>query len=77
MPTLVRLDGVLIRMFFGDHYPPHFHVWTAGNGEAQIRLSDLSVMRGDVRKQELELALAWARANMDFLKSEWDRLNGR
>ena len=77
MPTIARLDGVLIRMFPGDHHPPHFHVWTAGNGEALILIGDLSVARGSLRKHELELARAWAADNMTFLNSEWDRLNGR
>lgn len=77
MPTLVRLrGGILVRMFPGDHHPPHSHVWTAGHGEALVLLRDLSVARGTVRKQELELALSWARNNMAFLNSEWDRLNG-
>ena len=77
MPTLMRLNGILIRMFAGDHHPPHFHVWTATHGSAVVLLSDLSVSRGDVRTQEYELARAWAQDNMALLMSEWDRLNGR
>ena len=26
MPTISTFYGILIRMFFNDHAPPHFHV---------------------------------------------------
>lgn len=26
MPTISAFYGILIRMYFGDHPPPHFHV---------------------------------------------------
>ncbi|MBV5333267.1 DUF4160 domain-containing protein [bacterium] len=26
MPTISAFYGILIRMFFNDHAPPHFHV---------------------------------------------------
>jgi hypothetical protein len=25
MPELSRFYGIIIRMFYGDHAPPHFH----------------------------------------------------
>ncbi len=25
MPVISRFYGILIKMFFGDHAPPHFH----------------------------------------------------
>jgi len=33
MPELCRFYGSVIRMYFEDHYPPHFH---ACYGEAEI-----------------------------------------
>jgi len=26
MPEISRFFGIIIRMYFGDHNPPHFHV---------------------------------------------------
>lgn len=35
MPTISTFYGILIRMFFNDHPPPHFH---ARYGEFELRL---------------------------------------
>src|ERR1017187_11006058 len=35
MPEISRFFGILIRMYFDDHNPPHFHAIYAGN-EAEI-----------------------------------------
>lgn len=31
MPEISRFFGILIRMYFDDHNPPHFHAIYAGN----------------------------------------------
>lgn len=74
MCTLWRERGVLIRMY-RDHNPPHFHISTK-DGEAQILLSDFSLLAGRVARRDFEPALAWARANSAVLWAEWERLNG-
>ena len=35
MPEVSRFFGIMIRMYFDEHNPPHFHAVYAGN-EAQI-----------------------------------------
>lgn len=37
MPTICRVAGVLIRMYFDDHPPPHFHAMY-GQHEAKYLL---------------------------------------
>ena len=36
MPTISRFYGILIKMFFDDHNPPHFHA-EYGSFKALIR----------------------------------------
>lgn len=74
MGTLWRYRGVLIRMY-RDHNPPHFHISTK-NGEAQVALTDFSLMNGRVDRRDFDLAVKWARANASSLWTEWNRLNG-
>ena len=31
MPEICRFFGIVIRMFYDDHNPPHFHVSTRAN----------------------------------------------
>jgi hypothetical protein len=45
MPTISSFYGILIRMFFNDHDPPHFHA-RYGEFEATIDLGTLEVMEG-------------------------------
>ncbi|MCW2242257.1 DUF4160 domain-containing protein [Azospirillum canadense] len=76
MPTIIELSNSKVQMFAGDHVPPHFHL-RGPNSNAMVRLDTLTVMRGKAHRRDLEEAIAWARANIDNLLSEWSRLNER
>lgn len=76
MPTLARLGTVLVRMYADDHVPPHFHVVTPDR-EALVGIATLEVLQGSIDRRSLDVALEWARANMDLLRNEWMRLNER
>ena len=41
MPEISRFFGIVIRMFFNDHEPPHFHAVYGGH-EALIEIETLS-----------------------------------
>jgi hypothetical protein len=45
MPELSRFYGIVIRMYFGDHDPAHFHAEYAGD-RAVISIETLAVMGG-------------------------------
>lgn len=45
MPELSRVFGIIIRMFYSDHEPAHFHA-TYGEYEALIEIETLLVFRG-------------------------------
>ncbi len=76
MPTIVRIGNLKIQVFADDHNPPHFHVVTPDH-EALVVLTTLTVLRGAIRRRELETALKWVRANRDVIANEWERLNGK
>lgn len=76
MPTIATLTNAKIQMFADDHVPPHFHLF-GPNSNAQIRLDDLTILRGCADRGDLREAAAWAAANRDFLAAEWSRLNDR
>lgn len=74
MGTLYRGEGVLIRMY-RDHNPPHCHISTP-DGEAQVSLPDLQIIRGKVGRRQERVAMRWIRENLDSVLAEWNRLNG-
>ena len=75
MPVVVRLRLCVILMFFRDHNPPHFHVRTT-EGEAQMKIDDLTLMEGRVDRRAAAEARAWARGNRVLLERRWRELSG-
>ncbi|HEY1340756.1 MAG TPA: DUF4160 domain-containing protein [Bryobacteraceae bacterium] len=45
MPTISAFYGIMIRMFFNDHPPPHFHA-RYGEFEATIEIATLNILEG-------------------------------
>ena len=59
MPEICRFFGIIIRMFFNDHEPPHFHA-VYGEQEALIEIETLAIYRGYLPRRALALVLEWA-----------------
>ena len=51
MPELTRFFGIVVRMYFSDHSPAHFHA-EYGEYEALIEIETLSVLRGDLPRRD-------------------------
>lgn len=45
VPELCRFYGIVIRMFFNEHNPPHFHA-QYGEYIAQIKIDDAEIIEG-------------------------------
>ena len=56
MPELSRFFGIIIRMHYNDHDPPHFHAVYVEN-EALINIDTLAVVRGELPRRALALVL--------------------
>ena len=74
MPILVRLQHCVIRMYFRDHNPPHFHIDTPEQG-ALMAIRTLEVIDGSVDARALREAKDWAEANYDRLWDAWREFN--
>jgi hypothetical protein len=72
MPTLSVFFGIVIRMYYDDHAPPHFHA-IYGSSEAQIGLDPLELIEGRLPRRALELVLDWAELHASELRENWDR----
>ena len=47
MPEICRFYGIVIKMYFGDHPPPHFHA-VFGEHEAVLSIATLAVVGGSL-----------------------------
>jgi hypothetical protein len=59
MPEISRFFGIIIKMFFKDHAPPHFHV-EYGSYKAIIDISSQKMTEGSLPDKQLKLVQAWA-----------------
>lgn len=74
MPEISRFFGIIIRMYFDDHDPPHFHA-IYSEDEAQISISPIRVLRGDLPTRATSMVLEWAALHQNELMDNWQRLH--
>jgi hypothetical protein len=70
MPTISAFYGILIRMFFNDHEPPHFHA-RYGEFEATVDIGTLEVIQGQLPRRALNLVQEWAMIHREELLEDW------
>ena len=71
MPEISRFFGIVIRMYFDDHAPPHFHA-RYGSHKAAIDISSLTLLRGSLPARARGLVTEWAAMHMDELMEDWE-----
>ena len=71
MPEVSRFYGIAIKIFFGDHPPPHFHA-VYGEYNALVGIEGLAVIEGDLPKRAEKLVLEWAGMYQDELMEMWN-----
>lgn len=70
MPTISSFYGILIRMYYDEHGPPHFHVEYQGY-DAAIDIESLEIRAGSLPRRALNLVLDWAELHQDELRANW------
>lgn len=72
MPEISRFFGIVIRMYFGDHPPPHFHADYVG-AQVKIEIAGLTVIDGYLPPRALGLVMEWAALHQTELLQLWHR----
>lgn len=72
MPEITRFYGIIIKLFFSDHPPPHFHA-VYGEHVGLFDIETLEMIEGDLPNRAVKLILEWANMYKDELKTMWDR----
>jgi hypothetical protein len=70
MPEISRFFGIVIKMFFGDHAPPHFHA-EYGPHKALFDIRSLALIGGDLPPRVLGLVIEWASQHQRELLDLW------
>jgi len=72
MPQISYFLGIVIRMFYRDHNPPHFHA-VYGNFEAIIDIERNELISGYLPPRVFGLVTEWAALNQKELMENWER----
>ena len=72
MPEISRFFGIVVKMFWNDHNPPHFHAFY-GDEQALIEIDSLSVFAGRLPPRVLGLVIEWATLHRQELLDDWHR----
>ncbi|MDA3894663.1 MAG: DUF4160 domain-containing protein, partial [Desulfobacteraceae bacterium] len=67
MPEIARFYGIIIKLFFGDHPPAHFHA-VYGEHIGLFCIDTLEMIEGDLPNRAKKLVIEWANINKSELK---------
>ena len=71
MPELCRFYGIVIRMFWEDHPPPHFHA-IYGTHEALVEIASGEIIAGSLPTGARSLVKQWTELHPDELMHDWN-----
>jgi hypothetical protein len=72
VPEISRFFGIVIKMFFDDHNPPHFHAEYTGS-VALVGIRTLAVFSGRLPPRAMGLVIEWATLHQQELLADWER----
>lgn len=69
MPTISMFYGIVIRMYYTDHTPPHIHAYYNDN----IASFDFegNLLKGSMDKKQCKLIQAWIILHKEELLANW------
>ena len=75
MPEISRFYGIIIKMYFNDHNPPHFHM-EYQDFKAKIEI-ETGILEGKMPRTAINLGLRWLSDHKEELMENWERMERR
>lgn len=73
MPEISRFLGIIIRMFWNEHNPPHFHA-EYSEYKIEIDITNCAVLKGYLPPRVLGMVIEWAELHQKELLDNWDSM---
>ena len=70
MPTISMFYGIIIRMYYVDHNPPHIHVFY-DNSMARFNFNG-EIIEGKLPNKQIKLVQAWIELHRQELEADWE-----
>lgn len=71
MPEIARFYGIVIKLFFADHPPPHFHA-IYGEYVGMFSIETLEMLEGDLPPRAQRLVAEWGKMHQQALMEMWN-----
>lgn len=72
MPEISRFYGIVIKMYYNDHAPPHLHA-EYGGAELVLGIDTLAVIAGKFPARATGLVMEWAAEHQAELQNAWNQ----
>ena len=69
MPTVSMFFGIVIRMYWMDYMPPHFHAYY--QDDSAVFDLDGELLEGGLPRKQTSLVVAWTAIHRDELLANW------
>jgi len=73
MPQISSFFGIIIRMFYDEHNPPHFHA-QYGEYKCSIDIRTTAIIEGYLPARVLGLVVEWTILHKDELLKNWQNI---
>jgi Domain of unknown function (DUF4160) len=78
VPRIASFDGLVVKLYFNDHPPPHIHMYAGRVGHPGVQMARISIDTGGVIDGQLASAKvatvrSWCERHRDVLRSDWRR----
>ena len=70
MPTISMFYGIIIRMYYIDHNPAHFHAFY-GENVARFNFEG-ELIEGTLPDKQIKLIKAWVEIHKSELEANWE-----
>ena len=70
MPTISMFLGIIIRMYYDEHNPPHFHA-EYNEFKASIDIRLLEISEGSLSARQAKMVLGWSALHQEALLANW------
>ena len=71
MPTVAVFYGIVVRIYFADHAPPHVHA-IYGGAEAQVAIDLPRIIMGSLPRRASAMVLEWVSLRRGELLTAWN-----
>ena len=70
MPEISRFLGIVVKMFWNEHNPPHFHA-EYNEFKASIDINSLEISEGSLPTKQAKMVLGWSALHQEALLANW------